>query len=258
MRRLSRRRAARHDAGSYLIDGPTLLGEALRSGVRLESVYVESDFLGQAVLDDVPDEVAVREVRPGTLAKVLDVVTPNGMVSVARIESRSPRDVIATAQERKLPLVVLVDVADPGNVGTLMRAAEAAGCSGIIVTAQSADPYSPKVVRASAGSIFRVPIATSTDGLSVTELLHHGGIMTLATVAQGGGVPEALDLGSCFALMMGNEAHGLSTSMIDSCAAKVSIPMEGATESLNVSIAAAVVLFEAARQRRIGDPPQAV
>lgn len=252
MRRLSRRRTARHEAGAYLIDGPTLLDEAIRDGVEIDRVYVETDSLGLAVLDSVPRDVTIREVRTGVLARVLDVVTPHGVVSVARIGSCSADGVITSASSRGLPLVVLVDVADPGNVGTMIRTAEAAGCVGMVVTGDSADPYSPKAVRASAGSIFRLPVAMAGDVGSTLEGIHQHRIMTLAAVTEGTTAPEEMDLTAAFALVMGNEAHGLPVEIVETCTGVVSVPMAGSVESLNVAMAAAVLLFEAARQRRVG------
>lgn len=252
MRRLSRRRAARHESGTYLIDGPTLLAEALAAEVELETVYIESDALDPMILESIPDQRLVREVRPGTLAKVLDVVTPNRVVAVARMASSTVDQVVGVAASEGLPLLVLVDVSDPGNVGTLIRAAEAAGCRGVILSAGSADPYSPKAVRASAGSLFRVPVVISEDMTSTLTMIEERGMMTLAAAGDDGRAPESLDLGSSFALLMGNEAHGLPAEVVDRSTATVSIPMAGAVESLNVAMAATVVLFEAARQRRMG------
>lgn len=250
VRRLSRRRSARHDQNRYLIDGPVLLRDAIAAGVRLETVYVESDAVESSLLGTVPAGVAIREVRPGTLAKVLDVVTPNRIVSVAVMDRVPLERVLDAAEHDGLPVLVLVDVADPGNVGTLIRAAEAAGCSGVVITGATADPYAPKTVRSAAGSSFRVPLVLAADPTEVLSSVRGRGIDTMAAVMAAGAAPEDLDLGGAFALVMGNEAHGLPDSVVAGCSSTVSVPMAGAVESLNVAMAATVVLFEASRQRR--------
>lgn len=251
MRRLSRRRSARHDANRYLIDGPVLLQEAIAAGVELETVYVEAEAGESLPTTSIPSDVSVRRVMDGTLAKVLDVVTPNRVVSVAIMDNHRIGDVLERAIQDGLPILVLVDVGDPGNVGTLIRAAEAAGCAGVIVAGATADPYAPKVVRSAAGSLFRMPLVICADSAEALALVSDGGIDTLASTMETGAAPERIDLGGPFALVMGSEAHGLPADLIAACTREVSVPMAGSVESLNVAMAATVVLFEAARQRRV-------
>lgn len=216
----------------------------------MRRVYVESHAVGLDVLTRLSTDVVVREIRDGTLAKVLDVVSPNSVVSVADIDPVTVDDLVELASQQHLPLVVLVDVGDPGNVGTILRVAEAAGVAGVVIAGRSADPYAPKVVRASAGSLFRVPLAMTVDVDAVLDRLADAGSTTLAAAGGAGRAPDVLDLGGEFALVMGSEAHGLARGVIEACDETVSIPMAGAVESLNVAMATTVVLFEAARQRR--------
>lgn len=252
MRRLSRRRSARHEAGEYLIDGPTLLAEALDSGVNLDRVFVESKSIDDAVVDRARGVTRVQEVSDGTLAKVLDLVNPNGMVAVAKMGttpfSSSPglSDAVGGADL----LLVLVDVADPGNVGTMLRAAEASGCAGVVVAGDSTDPFSPKVVRASAGSLFRLPVYLADDPVETLESIRSVGLRALATVVGEGQAPEDIELRGS-AIVIGNEAHGLDREIVAVCDGMITVPMTGRVESLNAAMAATVVLFEAARQRRV-------
>lgn len=250
MRRLSRRRTARYESSSFLVDGPTLLAEAVDAGVTLDHVYVETDQLGHAALSSLPVGVPVSEVAVGALSKVLDVVTPNGMVAVAQMGEAVLDDVLDAAVRRNGPVLVLVDVADPGNVGTMIRTAEAAGCLGVVIAGETADPYAPKVVRASAGSLFRLPVCVIGDIDWMLSRAREHPIDVVGTVLGDGVAPEDLVLDAGFVLLMGNEAHGLSGDVMDVCDRVLSIPMEGSVESLNVAMAATVVLFEAARQRR--------
>ncbi|MBU3702575.1 MAG: RNA methyltransferase, partial [Acidimicrobiia bacterium] len=148
------------------------------------------------------------------------------------------------------PVLVLADVADPGNVGTLVRTAEAAGAAGVVVTGSSADPFGPKAVRASAGSAARVPIAEVAVMADVLQAATSAARRTVATVVAGGSAPETIDLADPVCLLLGSEAHGLDDATVAACTTSVTVPMAGAVESVNVAIAGAVVLFEIARQRR--------
>jgi len=244
----------RSDEGSYLVDGPVLLAEALLAGARVRSVYVESDADRARVWDTAEAAAAagarVREVVPGTLAKVLDLATPQSVVAVVDQHRRGPDEVVRVAAIACRPLLVLVGVADPGNVGTLVRTAEAAGCAGVLLVGECADLYNPKTVRATAGAVFRVPVATCDGADSLLTALREGGVRLVGTAGEGGRAPEQVRLGGAVALVVGSEAHGLGPEMIERCDHLVTIPMEGSVESLNAAVAGSVLAFEAARQRR--------
>ncbi len=201
--------------------------------------------------------IALHPVPEGSLRKVLDLVTPQSVVAVAAIPEASLRIVMESAVQLQVPVLVLVELQDPGNVGTLVRIAEAAGCAGVIITERSVDLFNPKTVRATAGSIFRLPVVQGADIHEVLELCRSAGVTTLATVASGiaaaGGAATVDDapLSGSVAILLGSEAHGLSEDVIQGCDGGVSIPMDGEVESLNAAVAGAVVAFEAARQRRV-------
>jgi len=147
-------------------------------------------------------------------------------------------------------VVVCVDIRDPGNLGTVLRSAEGAGAGGVVCCDGSVDLYNPKVVRASAGSLFHVPVVAGGKPVEVLERLGAAKLQRLGTVAYGGDAPEAVDLRAPVAVTLGNEANGLPAA-VDACLdRRVTIPMAGRTESLNVGMAAAVLCFEVARQRR--------
>lgn len=244
----------RSEDGVYLVDGPVLLAEALEARIEIETLYVEPDALDdQVVWDARRAGVRVRDTTPGALAKVLDLGAPQQMVAIA---AQAPADVgalVDAALELQRPLLVLVALADPGNVGTLVRVAEATGCVGVVLSSNSVDPYNPKTVRATAGAIFRVPVA---EGGDVDGLLERLALAGLSTVATAGGdaapPPEGVDLTGAVAVVVGNEARGLDARVVSACSLAVAIPMEGRVESLNAGVAGAVVLFDAARQRRSG------
>ena len=148
------------------------------------------------------------------------------------------------------PVVVVVDLADPGNAGTLVRTAEAAGAAGVVFSGSCTDPFGPKAVRSAAGSIARLPIAEADSVGDALDVLAAAGRLLVATVVRGGADPESVDLSMPIALVVGSEAHGLATAIIDRCDHRITIPMTPSVESINVAMAGAALLFEAARQRR--------
>lgn len=209
-----------------MIEGPVLLAEALAAGLTVELVVVEDPA-------DAPHGVPVAVAEPGALAKVGDTVSGRAVMAVARIPS--------LALPAAATFVVVCDrLADPGNLGTIIRSAEAAGAGAVVLTPGSVDPWNPKVVRAAAGSLFRLPVVTADPaGL---------GLVRIGAVARGGAAPEDLDLTRPVALVIGNEAHGIDpATVLDEL---VTIPHAGPAESLNAAMAATVLCFEVARQRR--------
>jgi TrmH family RNA methyltransferase len=218
-----------------VIEGPTLVAEAIAAGVELDAIYADEDL-------EVIGVDPVVAVAAGVLDRVLDTVTPQGICAIAPILTVPVDEIAAVAVSAGRPIVVLDRVADPGNAGTIMRAAEASGCLGVVLTEGSVDPWSPKTVRASAGALLRLPIAI------VPSLADVGGIDRLGTAADAEVAHLDADLGGAMAIVVGNEAHGLDpTAAVDRW---VRIEMDGPTESLNVAMAATVVMFEALRQRR--------
>lgn len=231
-----------------------LLAEALAAGVGLDGVYVEP-----AASDDPAVRAAgtagvpVHPVPEGALKKVLDLVTPQSVVAVARASVVPLADVVAAAASAGTPLLVLVELQDPGNAGTLVRVAEAAGCAGVVLTERSVDLHNPKTVRATAGSLFRVPVVQDVGVEAVLEACAASGVPTLATVALDGADPESSPLEGAVAVLLGSEAHGLAGDVVARADARVTIPMVGSVESLNAGVAGAVLAFEAARRRRAAD-----
>jgi TrmH family RNA methyltransferase len=233
------------------VDGPVLLGEAVAAGVRVRTVFVEpSARRHPSVVAATGAGAEVRDVEEGVLARVLDVVTPQAVVAVAEQSSTDLADVLRTAVERARPVVVLVELQDPGNAGTLVRVAEAAGCAGVVLTERSVDLHNPKTVRATAGAMFRVPVVERAVVADVLAAAAAAGVTSWATVRDGGTAIDAADLSGACLVLVGSEAHGLPEDVVVAATGRLSIPMEGAVESLNAAVAGALVAFEAARQRR--------
>ena len=186
------------------------------------------------------------------LERVADTVTPQPVLAVVPMLAGPGPDVLA-ARPGSL-VMVLVDVRDPGNAGTVLRAADASGATAVLFAADSVDPYNPKTVRASAGSLFHIPFAVRSDDPACRRRRNcsDGGFRTLATVVRHGDDYTDFDWSVPSAVFLGNESSGLDERLCQRLDAALGIPMEGRAESLNVGVASAVVGFEAARQRRAG------
>jgi TrmH family RNA methyltransferase len=242
-----------------VIDGPTLLAEALDAGVDVEVVVAEPGCPAGLLDRAAAAGAAVHRTDPGALTRVVDAVTPHAVAAVARIADRPPADAVAAAGPLAL---VLVGVADPGNAGTLLRSAEAAGGGAVLFCDGSVDPYGPKCVRASAGSLFRLAVTREATSEAALAALAAAGVPALATAARDAPAYDEADLAGPVALVLGNEAHGLDPAVAGAATRAVTIPMAGPTESLNVGMAGTILCFEALRQRRAANrldatPPRA-
>ncbi|MEX1217538.1 MAG: RNA methyltransferase [Acidimicrobiales bacterium] len=256
LRRLTGRRNARVEAGRFVIEGPVPIGELFAAGAEIDELFIdlekwaladERSPLRSVVRDAEGAGVPIWGLTGSVFASVSDTNAPQGALASA-IRSVSTLDEVAGGDS---PLLVLVDISDPGNAGTLVRAAEAAGCAGVIFAGTSTDAFGPKAVRAAAGSIVRLLVAESADTTEVVNGLRSAGRTLVATVVAGGEAPENVDLAGPVALLVGSEAHGLSGELAGRCAHKVTIPMSDSIDSINAAVAGAVVLFECARQRRL-------
>ena len=203
----------------------------------------EQALVERALADGLP----VHELAPGVLGRVAGTVTPQPVLAVVPLLDR-PLERLA----RDGILVVCADVRDPGNLGTVLRSAEAAGVQGVICPDGTVDPYNPKCVRASAGALFHVPLVLGGNTVQVLGQLGTWGVRRLGASARAGSSLWATDLTGPVALVVGNEASGLPAELGASLDGAVSIPIEGRSESLNVGMAATVLVYEAARQRRAG------
>jgi len=247
LRRLSGRRSARTDERAYVIEGPILLADALDAGVPVEEVVAEPDCPEGLLERAARAGATVHRTRPGALARVVDAVTPRPVAAVARFAVPSPAEAAAAAGPLAL---VLVGVSDPGNAGTLLRSAEAAGAGAVVFCDGSVDPYSPKCVRASAGALFRLAVVRDAPSADALAALGGAGYRTIATLARSARPYDEADLGDRVALVLGSEAHGLPGAVASLVDEAVTIPMAGRAESLNVAMAGTILCFESLRRRR--------
>jgi TrmH family RNA methyltransferase len=252
VRGLLQKRSARWAEGVFVAEGVELVRTALRAGTAIESVYLAPEGAEDPLTRATCDQALAAGARlftlaPGVLERVADTVTPQPVLTVLPMRPEPPPD--PDPAEQPL-LVVLVDVRDPGNAGTVLRTADASGVSSVIFSGESVDPYNPKTVRASAGSLFHVPFGVQPDAVALAASLAGRGYRTLATVVRDGEDYAALDWSVPTALFLGNEAAGLGAEVLEAIGGAVAIPMTGKAESLNVGMACAVLCFEALRQRR--------
>ena len=237
-----------------VVEGAELLSVALDAGAPVESVYLAPQASGNPAVAAATArafEVGSRvfDLGAGVLERVADTVTPQPVLAVVGFESPD----LASVREADL-VVVCADVRDPGNAGTLIRTADAAGAGGVVCCDGTVDPYNPKTVRASAGSVFHLPIVAGGEAVTAIRSLRQWGLRALGTVVREGVDYADIDLTDRVALIFGNEASGLPPDVVAALDDPVTIPMAGRAESLNVSVSAAVLCFEVLRQRRKGGP----
>ncbi len=248
LRRLAHDRRAREEEGRFVVEGPKLLDEALRAGVAIDAVFVEQGATGRLDALIARAEASGAEVHvlaPTGLRGVVTATTPQPVAAVASTPAAGIDQVLAADL-----VIVLVEVADPGNAGTVLRTAEAAGAGAVVVCGGAVDPFGPKCVRASAGAVFHVPVLSGAEPIEVLDRLGPAGHLRLATVVEGGEPYDLVDLRGPTAVVLGSEAHGLPAGLAVFVDRAVTIPIAGRTQSLNVAVAGAVLCFEALRQRR--------
>jgi TrmH family RNA methyltransferase len=237
-----KKRAFRDEQRRFLVEGVRGVEEALAAGlVSLFSRENDHPLAQRARAAGVPTET----VSEAVMERLTSTVTPQGIVGVARY-----RDVQLSSVGSGGCLAFLADVRDPGNAGTILRSADAAGTTATVFSERSVDPYNPKVVRASAGSIFRLPIVRSVRAEEGIDALRATGWQTLATSPAGTMDLYSLNLSRPIAFVFGNEAAGVSGALAARCDGTVRISLPGGAESLNLAAAATLCLFEWARARR--------
>ncbi|MGH2711001.1 MAG: TrmH family RNA methyltransferase, partial [Actinomycetota bacterium] len=242
-----KKRGLREQYRQFLVEGAQATAEGIAAGA-VETVFHVKGSTGrvpEVVGDAEKAGLEVIEVSDSVMAHLTSAVTPQGLVAIARFVDSS--SVELSAVDAIIP--VLCSVRDPGNAGTILRSADAAGATGIAFTKDSVDVYNSKAVRASAGSLFHLPIVREADPVELVEQMKDGGAQVLAADADGDVSVYEADLTRPTVLLLGNEAWGLLDETSGLADASVRVPIRGKAESLNIAAAAALLLFEAARQR---------
>ena len=248
--RLGRSSSGQH---VFLAEGPHLVGMAIASGASISEIFFTGDFMqteeGAGLLDKISRTQAharaTIEVTDRILAKISDTESPQGVVAIVSYKPVSLSDL----QLKGAPMIAACDgIQDPGNLGAIIRASDAAGADAVVVLPGTCDPYSPKTVRATAGSIFNIPVIMAEHS-ELIDFVTSKDIKLVVTDIRANRSLYQIDLTRPSAFAFGNEARGVSAILAAKAAASISIPIRGKAESLNVAAAAAVCLYEAVRQR---------
>ena len=252
------KRAFRQRARSFLAEGPQSVGAALESGAEITELFVTAPAAsrhGGLVAGAARRGAPVHQVSGEVMAELAQTVTPQGLLAVCRfIDIPLNQLTSRLAAARPGLVVILANVRDPGNAGTVLRTADAAGADGVVFAGASVDPYNGKCVRAAAGSLFHLPVVAGAPLDATISALRGAGLAILA--ADGGG-PARLDdpaltarLAGPAAWLFGNEAWGLPADLLALADEAVAVPIYGQAESLNLAAAAAVCLYASAREQR--------
>ncbi len=235
--------------GYCAIEGPRILEEAIRSGLRFRAVFFNETAATRAerLLSQLGAQVETLVLPDKLFASVVPSESPQGVAALARWKEFSLEDVMAKAQAG--PLLAIAGVQDPGNLGTILRSAEAFGAGGVVLGEGTVSPFNPKVVRASAGSVFRLPLARAklSEALERMKAL---GLRLVATASHKGSPLDQANLSGPLAIFVGSEGAGVSRDLIKAMDEVVAIPQATQVDSLNVGVAASIVLYEAARNKR--------
>lgn len=244
---------ARREDGVFIVEGIRMVREVPIDLLR--ELYVTPEFMKNISDDDryiieeigSSDSAVIEEVSEDVMEKMADTKTPQGVLAVVRQAQWKLSDMLRD----KPMLLILENIQDPGNLGTMFRTGEGAGVTGIIMSSDMADVYNPKVVRSTMGAIFRMPfIYVDSIPETVKALEKEHGVTTYAAHLKGTKNYDEIDYHGPCAFMIGNEGNGLTKEAADAASEYVLIPMLGKVESMNAAVSAAVLTFEAARQRR--------
>lgn len=245
----------REGRGLAGIEGPNLLEEALRAGLRIECVFAVEGTERQLEEMGLPAETEVLLMAKSLLDSAVTTEAPQAVAALVEPPDWTWAHLLGT-QEGTAPLIlVLAELQDPGNLGTILRSAEAFGADGVLSLPGTVSAWNPKAVRASAGSIFRMPLLATSEEEALNHL-RKAGVRIWTTTVHGAEPADLADLAGPTALLIGNEGNGVPDGLAAKADGALTIPCPGPVESLNAAVAASVLLYEASRQRlsRSGGP----
>jgi len=246
-------RAERTEEGDCAIEGLRIVEEAIRSGLRFKAVFFRKSAQDRAarLLPQIGAHVETLLLPDKLFDGAVPSETPQGVAALVRLKDFSLEDVLERAQIG--PIIVVAGLQDPGNLGTILRSAEAFGSAGAVLGEGTVSPFNSKAIRASAGSVFRFPVvvAKSAGGLeAISAKLRERGVRLIATSSHKGTPLDEAKLSGPIAVFVGSEGAGLPRTVLAQADELVAIPHMAQVESLNAGVAGSIVLYEAARQRR--------
>ena len=245
---LIKKAKTRKEQGLFVVEGTRMVKEAPKD--RIKDLYVSESFLmKEENRTFLEKEVAVpfEAVKDEIFAKMSDTVTPQGILCVLQ---KMDHNLEYMLDQKEGPFLVLEDIQDPGNLGTMIRTGEGAGIAGVIMSNQTVDIYNPKVIRSTMGSVYRVPFCYVDDLPAALRLLKKRGVHTYAAHLQAEDNYDGCLFTGQTAFLIGNEGNGLSDEVSALAQHRLKIPMEGQVESLNAAVSASILMYEAYRQKR--------
>ena len=247
---LQKKRREREAAGLFTAEGIRLFEEIPEE--QLEQVFVSESFLKREDAEISLEKAADKEVisvKDSVFASMCDTQTPQGILAVVRRRDRTMEEILDLSEN---PFFMMAEnLQDPGNLGTILRTGEGAGITALILSKGTVDMYSPKVIRSTMGSLFRVPFLYIEDMAETVTALRERGVEVYAAHLEGSVPYDQPDYTRPSAILMGNEGNGLTDRSADACTRRVRIPMEGAVESLNAAMSAGIFMYEVHRQRSL-------
>ena len=246
IKNLETRSKARREAGLFVIEGIRMFLEAPED--LIEEVYVTKDVAEKADCKEKLSKLNHEIIDEERMKKISDTMTPQGVLCLVKMPVHTPEEMIEKAEDKAL-YMLLEDIQDPGNLGTIIRTGEAAGVTGVIMTKGTVDIYNPKVIRSTMGSIYRVPFAYTDDISKVIQSLKDKKVELYAAHLKGRKLYDEVTYNRT-AFLIGNEGNGLKDETASLADTYVRIPMQGEVESLNAAVASSILMFEHFRQTR--------
>jgi TrmH family RNA methyltransferase len=238
----------RGEQGAFVIEGIKMFEESKAGGHLIKAYVSESFYMDKLQEEKDYFEFSYEIVSDGVFKEASDTMTPQGIMAIVKKPEYKIEDLI---KKDKLNLMLLEDLRDPGNLGTIIRTSEGAGFDGVILSKASVDVFNPKVIRSTMGAIYRMPIVYVDNFLEMLEQLKAESFHIYAAHLKGASYYDKINYGEKTAILIGNEANGLSEEAAKVSNHRVKIPMEGQVESLNAAIAAGILMYEVYRQRRL-------
>lgn len=229
----------------FVVEGSKMFEEADEAYIR--EVYVSESYIEKNSISDKLQRVGFETVSDEVFKKISDTKAPQGILSVMNQYKYTLEDLL---KKENPVLVLLEDIQDPGNLGTILRTGEGAGIDGVIMTKDTVDIYNPKTIRATMGSIYRMPFIYVDSIQEVIQKLQEKGVVVYAAHLKGEAYYDSFDFKKGTAFLIGNEGNGLKKETADLADSYLKIPMEGKVESLNAAIATSLLMYETYRQRR--------
>lgn len=241
---LQKKARARREQGLFVVEGKKMFSEVPRDWLR--GVYVSERFAGAPGAEELLSGVEYEVVADFVFEQISDTVTPQGIISLVQMPQYKLSELL---QGRRTHLLILEGIQDPGNLGTMLRTAEGAGVTGVILNRTTADLFGPKTIRSTMGSIYRMPYFVAEDLAGTVREIKAQGVRIYAAHLSGAKRYDMADYSKATAFLIGSEGCGLTDELSALSDERVRIPMEGAVESLNAAVSAALLMYEANRQR---------